>query len=94
MPIEIDRVRDRSGGDFRNCAAFPVNDLTQGLHALLVCCRGVTDLTILKKNPPFFAARTGQLDGGGRAAHALQLNNIGHVQIAQRALEFFTLTLA
>ena len=41
-----------------------------------------------KKTRAFSPLRSGELEHGGRAAHALELNDVGDVQIAQRALEF------
>ena len=45
-------------------------------------------LAVLEEDPRLLAARSGELEHRGRAAHALQLNDIRDVEIAQRSLEF------
>jgi len=53
----------------------------------------MTHLPVFEKDARLFASRAGELEHGRGAAHALQLNNVGDVQIAKRALEFLILLL-
>ena len=49
----------------------------------------MTNLPLLKENSRFFTARPDELYYRGRAAHAFKLNNVGELEIAERALKFF-----
>ncbi len=52
------------------------------------------DLTALEIDARLLALRPGELQRRRRAAHAFELDNVGQVQVAQRALEFFAVRFA
>src|SRR3712207_8138686 len=52
------------------------------------------NLPILEKDTRLLAARPGEFQHRGRAAHAFELDDIGDVQVAKRALEFLLLLRA
>jgi hypothetical protein len=53
----------------------------------------VAYLAVNEINARLFLRRTGNFEDRGRAAHAFQLNDVGEMQITQRALKFFALHL-
>ncbi len=90
LPIELNRVRhpgrDRHFGDH---PAFPVDDFVKRGQPFLARGSGVAHLAVLEINARLFPARAGELQHRGRAADALELNNIRNVQVTERALEAF-----
>ena len=75
-------------------AAFPVHDLVERGNPFASRRNRVAHLPVLEPDARLFAARPGELEHGRRAAHALQLHDVGDVQIAQLALELRALALA
>jgi hypothetical protein len=67
--------------------AFPIHNFVEGGHTFRARGGGVAHLTILKINARFFSARPSELQHGSRATDALELDDIGDMQIAQGALE-------
>ena len=51
-------------------------------------------LSVFEKYPRLFAARPREFEDGGGAAHALELNDVGNVEVAQRPLKFFAFLFA
>ena len=89
LPVVGNRMRTRSGCDFGKSSPFPRDDFGERFHAFFPRRRSVADLSVLEKDPSLFARRTGELDRSCRAAHTLQLNDVGDMQITQRSLKLF-----
>ena len=95
MPVEIDGARALGGaGYFGNLAAFPIHDFVKGGDAFLSRRGRVPHLSAFEIDAGLFSLRSGELQRGGRSAHAFQLDDIGEVQIAERSLKFFAVRLA
>ena len=65
-----------------NNTAFPVNNLVKSRQALLGRCGGVTDLSLLKIDPGLFSFWTGKLEHRSGFADALELNDVGNMEVA------------
>lgn len=53
----------------------------------------MTHLAVLKKDTRLFAPRPGELQSRSRPVHALQLNDVGNMEIAQRSMKFFAVSI-
>ena len=95
LPIEIDCLRAAARSfDFGNHSAFPAQNFVKGIHAVQTRRGGVPDLTVFKKDTGLLSTRPGEFKYRGGPAHALQLNDIGEMQIAQCPLKFLAIFLA
>src|SRR5450432_667515 len=74
--------------------SLPFHDFVEGGPPFLARRSGVTHLPIFKVNARLLSTRPGKLQHRSRAADALELNDVGDVQIAQRSLKTFARRLA
>ena len=85
----IVRGESRGTGTSEIMPAFPIDDLVKSFATFLARRGRVPHLAVLEINPRLLSPRAGKLERRSRAADALELNDVGDVQIAQRSLKTF-----